>query len=83
MTAKQKAWLDSNPDYRPLGIGGAQVGSASGSGATDFRFRKRGTLHPAGRFEPATRANPVSNAGGAFGVTTIPLPSLTRESNKL
>jgi hypothetical protein len=54
MTDAQRAWLDAHPDYSPVGTGGA---SASGPSATPAK--NRGVLHPDGRFEPVTRANPA------------------------
>jgi hypothetical protein len=57
MTSEQKLWLDSHPEYRPLG----RVGGFS-------RFIKRGTLLPNGTFELATKAKPVRDGNGAFGV---------------
>lgn len=57
MTNEQKAWLDANPDYRPISV-------APGG----FRWAAKGTLRPDGTFASATKRRPVDDAGGSFGV---------------
>ena len=58
MTGAQKAWLEKNPQYRPLGVTAGRT-----------RFVKRGALKPDGTFVPATRAAPlIDERDGAFGV---------------
>jgi hypothetical protein len=57
MTKEQISWLKGHPEYRPLG----RVGDFS-------MFTKRGTLRPDGSFSAVTRASPLDETNGSFGV---------------
>jgi hypothetical protein len=60
LTEAQKAWLEANPDYRPIGVAPGMA-----------RWTGRGTLKADGTFVAATRRDPVpevADTSGAFGV---------------
>lgn len=54
MTEEQTAWLKAHPEYQPIGFGRV--------------YAKRGTLKPDGTFVPVSKAYPVKETGGNFGV---------------
>jgi hypothetical protein len=57
MTNEQSQWLRDHPEYRPLGkTGGHSI------------FTKRGTLRPDGTMVPVSKAQPLVETGGSFGV---------------
>jgi len=58
LTNEQKAWLEANPTYRPIGVAGGNT-----------RYVKRGALRKDGTFVPVTRTSPlIDERDGAFGV---------------
>lgn len=56
MTSEQKAWLDANPDYQPIGHPGGNV-----------RWVQRGTLKADGTFLPMSRKNQLPQPGDRTG----------------
>jgi hypothetical protein len=64
MTAAQKNWLDTHPEYRPFGIVGGRT-----------RYKSTGTLRPDGTFIPASRRAPIFEENGHFGVGILLVPS--------
>ena len=60
MTGAQKAWLEKNPQYRPLGVTAGRT-----------RFVKRGALRPDGTFVAVTKGAPLDERDGAFGVGVL------------
>ena len=57
MTPEQKAWLDSHPNYQPVG-----------APHPDVKFIGAGTLYADGTFDPLASMKPIVLREGCFGV---------------